>query len=150
MANVSPEVGVVRYELVCLLVNSGCEDVQLEYGFDGFYHHSLHHQHKQHHATTQNTSNVFTMFALAWYHGFCFGFRHAEIDAEIHPFVSNEYSRLCWPHFYLGPRDSDGERERERHTQRRERERERDREIEIFPLGWMVRYKKFFFCESWL
>ena len=130
MAKVSPEVGVVRYELVCLLVNSGCEDVQLEYGFDGFYHHSLHHQHKQHHATTQNTSNVFTMFALAWYHGFCFGFRHAEIDAEIHQFVSNEYSRLCWPHFYLGPRDSDGERERERDTHR-ERERERDREKNI-------------------
>ena len=36
VANVSPEVGVVRYELVCLLVKSGCEDVQLEYGFDGF------------------------------------------------------------------------------------------------------------------
>ena len=80
------------------------------------------------------------MFALAWYHGFCFGFRHAEIFAEIHQFVLNEYSRLCWPHFYLGPRDSDGERERERerHTQRKrerereiERERERDRERNI-------------------
>jgi hypothetical protein len=72
------------------------------------------------------------MFALAWCHGFCFGFRHAEIDAEIHQFVSNEYSRLCWPHFYLGPRDSDGERERERDTHReRERETERDRESNI-------------------
>ena len=24
------------YELACLLVNSSCEDAQLEYGFDGF------------------------------------------------------------------------------------------------------------------
>ena len=53
---------------------------------------------------------------LHGYHGFCFGFGHAEIDAEIRQFVSvsSKYSRLCWPNVYLGPRDSDGERERER------------------------------------
>ena len=113
MAKVSPEVGVVRYELACLLVKSGCEDVQLEYGFDGFI---ITH-------FTTNTSSTMQprripatfspCLLLHGYHGFCFGFRHAEIDAEIHQFVSNEYGRLCWPHFYLGPRDSDGERERD-------------------------------------
>ena len=94
------------------------------------------------------------MFALAWYHGFCIGFRHAEIDAEIHQFVSNAYSRLCWPHFYLGPRDSDGERERERetHTQRtREREREIEREKYFLEVGWYGTRRSFFVnpgCET--
>ena len=32
LAKGSPEVGVVRYELACLFVNSGGEEVQLEYG----------------------------------------------------------------------------------------------------------------------
>ena len=105
LAKGSPEVGVVRYELACLFVNSGGEEVQLEYGYVWvFLPRSLHHQHKQHHSTMRNTSNRF------WYHGFCFCFRHAEINAEIRQFASSKYSRLCWKIF--GPRDIDGERER--------------------------------------
>ena len=139
MAKVSSEVRVVRYELVCLLVNSGCEDVQLKYGFDDFI---ITHFTTNTSSTMQPRRMPATFspcLLLHGYHGFCFGFRHAEIDAEIHQFVSNEYSRLCWPNFYLGPRDCDGEREREgeRHTEKekekekeRERKRERERERE--------------------
>ena len=68
LAKGSPEVGVVRYELVCFFVNSGCEEVQLEYGYVWMCFFLTHF--------TTNTSStmqpcripatVFTRFVLAW------------------------------------------------------------------------------------
>jgi hypothetical protein len=106
-------------------VNSGCEEMQLEYGYVWIYFSLFispstqavpcnHAEYQQSFSlSVYNGFHIFSPYLFLYgYHGFCFGFQNTEINVVNHQFISNKYNRLFWPNLYLGPRDSDIERER--------------------------------------
>ena len=93
----SPEVGVVWYEFAWFFVNSGCEEMQLEYGYVWIYFflfispstQAVPYNHAEYQQSFSlsiyNGFHIFSPYLFLYgYHGFCFGFQNTEIDVIIY------------------------------------------------------------------